>query len=113
MNHLLHVLAQFDRTRIDAVARNWRVSRRQVRLPLAHLIWSWAWPQLRGKQDASFVKSLRASGYQGDVLLLVGHMDAELEAFFREYRVDTDLFSEAHFLPMDRQLARFFTTIES
>jgi hypothetical protein len=58
---------------------------------------------------APFVKSLRASGYQGDVLLLVGHMDAELEAFFREYRVDTDLFSEAHFLPMDRQLARFFT----
>ena len=58
---------------------------------------------------APFVRSLRATGYNGDIVLWVSSVDPETRELFDEHRVDYEYYWEMSFSPFDFMLARNFS----
>jgi hypothetical protein len=63
----------------------------------------------RKAELAPFVRSLRASGYDGDIILWVSGVDAETKEFFEEHRVKYEYYWEMSFSPFHFMLARNFS----
>jgi hypothetical protein len=58
---------------------------------------------------APFVRSLRATGYDGDITLWVSALDPETQELFEEYRVHYEYYWEMSFSPFNFMLARNFS----
>jgi hypothetical protein len=58
---------------------------------------------------APFVRSLRATGYNGDIVLWVSSVDPETRELFDEHRVNYEYYWEMSFFPFDFMLARNFS----
>ncbi|HXP97693.1 MAG TPA: hypothetical protein VN809_13335 [Telmatospirillum sp.] len=58
---------------------------------------------------APFVLSLRDNGYAGDIILLVSKPDEETALFYRRQKVITKFYWDAHFIQVERQMARYFS----
>jgi hypothetical protein len=97
------------RNSLNAVRREIaRVQRtRHKRAPNRNLVMGLA-TNYTTRELGAFVRSLRATGYDGDVVLWTLDVDPATEAFLRANRIRQESFWEGQFLPMTPILARFF-----
>lgn len=65
------------------------------------------------KDIAPFVQSLRASGYEDDIVLLVSDLDSKTKEFLVAYNVHYEYFWEMNFLQIDCMLSRNFSCYSS
>jgi hypothetical protein len=61
------------------------------------------------KDIAPFVRSLRGTGYTGDIVLWVSNLDSETRDFFTEHGVHSEFFWDITFVPFHFMLSRNFS----